>query len=207
MSDAPYDLWTGSAWESREMVRMLGDTSQFGESTLIMDALKLRRAAPLHRWCFECGACGPVELSSTKLFREQGWSCVLIEKDGPTVEQLRLAPGRVLVVHEEVTDLTATLENILCPWCADHFPLNADFGVIDVDGNDYWLWHDLVAFRPSVMVVEFCPYHREPGFIPPRGADVSKQAGFDVIVALGLEKRYKPLYRTYCNVIFIRDDG
>ena len=34
-------------------------------------------------------------------------------------------------------------------------PEEPDLLVIDVDGNDYWIWRALEAFRPRVVVIEY----------------------------------------------------
>ena len=171
--------------------------SQFGEDGLIDKALTL--AGETNRWCFEVGAADGVFYSNTLRLRERGWSAVLVESSDKDASLLmRHASDCVHVVHEQADDMDAILAR-----CGA--PVGLDLGVIDIDGQDYWLWHDMQQYRPRVMLVEF---HWADGddFIPDRGAGYRKQAGESAMIRLGSDKGYTPVAKTHVNLLFIRDD-
>lgn len=82
-------------------------------------------------------------------------------------------------------------------------PTDLDLLVIDVDGQDYWLFNSLVKYRPRVVVVEYDP-NADPNFVPPLNGE--GQAGLQAIIRLGVGKRYYPACATWCNVIFVQQD-
>lgn len=167
--------------------------SQYGEEG-IFQAL-FAKIGTANRWCLECGAGDGVTLSNTKRFRDQGWSAVLIEADGSEFAKLtQHASATVHCVHRKVSgnDLDVLLTEVGAP-------TDMDLGVIDVDGIDWYLWNEMIVYRPRVMMVE-CNHHDHP--VPPVGAS-SGQAGFTAIVELGKAKNYVPVIRTAVNVIFV----
>lgn len=160
-------------------------TSQFGEDGLIAAALE--RIGVAHKSCFEVGAHDGVFFSNTKRLRDNGWRSILIEKDPNLFQEL----------EKHANALTTCL-------CADFTKIELagdfDFGVIDIDGQDFYAWKDL-ACSPRLMLVEFAP--NVPDFLPERGA-ATGQAGLNHILALGAEMGYVALAQTVVNVLFCR---
>ncbi len=182
--------------------------SQFGEDGLIRGVLEW--IGTENRWCFECGASDGVLYSNTKVLREDGWAAVLIERDARLVADLLKTAANETnsrVVGMEI-DKDLPLDDVLEAAGAPH---ELDLGIIDVDGQDYWLWSDLVLFTPRVMLVE-CAYRNHNAPIPERGAprrnrhNQPLQAGLDSIIELGTSKGYRALAATPCNVLFVRQD-
>jgi len=168
--------------------------TQFGEDGLI--AACLEKIGETNRQSFEIGAADGRFFSNTLRLREQGWRAVLIESDRDKYDALQRDFGTNQVcLHETCTDLDATL----IPTAIHHAP---DLGVIDVDGQDYWLWHDLRKIRPRIMLVEIYPPdpNREP---PKRGAGPDQQAGLFAIRNLGESKGYTLVATTHCNALFV----
>lgn len=178
--------------------RQRNDTSQFGEDGLIEAALE--RIGETNRWCFEVGAADGLFFSNTKRLRDEGWNAVLIEGNDTYAEDCRksFANDRVMVVHERIN--SESLDAILAR-CGS--PDDPDLGVIDIDGQDYWVWKRLLH-RPRIALVEFM-YENEnmtnPHFVPEEGGE--GQAGLEAIISLGISKRYIPLAHTFCNVLFV----
>lgn len=176
------------------------DTSQFGEDGLSESVFA--HIGETNRWCFEVGAADGLFYSNTKRLRDLGWNAVLIEADGRLASECRrFENDKVKVVHGRIGG--ESLDAILAR-CGS--PSDPDFGVIDIDGQDYWAWKALVA-APRVMLVEFMYLNdnmTDPGFIPPLNG--AGQAGFDAIVGLGVEKGYTAIASTFCNVLFVRND-
>lgn len=168
--------------------------TQFGEDGLI--AACLEKIGETNRHCFEIGAADGRFFSNTLRLREDGWRAVLIEAGHEQYEKLNSEFGTTSIcIHETCTDLDATLETT----GINHAP---DLGIIDIDGQDYWLWHDLRKVRPRIMLVEiFPPDAARPA--PERGADHHSQAGLDAIAELGADKGYSLVATTHCNALFV----
>ena len=174
--------------------------SQFGEDGLLAGLFD--RIGTENRWCFEVGASDGLIYSNTKVLRDQQWSAVLIESSEKLVADLTHLAAKETnsrVVGVEVGG-DVTLDELL--EYADA-PYDMDLGVIDIDGQDYWLWKDMTQFSPRVMLVEYA-YKELSHFVPDRGGD--GQAELAAIVDLGVSKGYRALVVTPCNVLFCRED-
>lgn len=171
--------------------------TQFGEDGLIKAVFQAIGTA--NRWCFEVGAADGKYYSNTLRLREQDWQSVLIESVDEQYEKLKTYESPLCqTIHEEATDLDKILEGCSAP-------VDLDLGVIDIDGQDYWLWHDMVKYKPRVMLVEF---HWKDGltYIPARGAASRLQAGPAAVMSLGADKGYTPVAQTHVNLLFVRSE-
>lgn len=168
--------------------------TQFGEDGLISAALE--HVGPTNRTCFEIGAADGLFYSNTLRLRELGWSAVLIEKDMEQWDKCYKAYSsrNVQCLFGEVKDLNRALRFSQMRHCPD-----PDLGVIDIDGQDYWLWDGLMEYRPRVLLIEVHPSDWEA--VPPPGGP--GQAGLASIKELGNSKGYDLVARTYCNALFI----
>lgn len=182
--------------------RQRNNTSQFGEDGLIEAVLE--KIGETNRWCFEVGASDGLFYSNTKRLRDAGWRAVLVEGNSLSFEKCRSFESPLVhVVHQKIK--ANSLDNILAGVGA---PIRMDFGVIDIDGQDYWAWDGLRTFRPRVMLVEFMYLNENfhnPYFIPAVGEE--GQAGLEAICDLGRSKGYTPIVSTYCNVLFVDKDA
>lgn len=166
--------------------------TQFGEDGLISACLE--RIGVTNRHCFEIGAADGRFYSNTLVLREQGWHSVLIESNADQFRKLKAEFGDVSeCIHCHTTDLDAILSQT-------KIDTRPDLGIIDIDGQDYWLWNDLVKYRPRIMMVEIAPMFPELP-VPSRGGE--GQAGLDAIRTLGLSKGYQLVATTYCNAVFL----
>jgi len=166
--------------------------TQFGEDGLIAGCFD--RIGEASRHCFEIGAADGVFFSNTLRLRDQGWLAVLIEADEKLYSKLaRDFGGQSTCLHRHVTDLDSVLT-------ITDISRTPDLGVIDIDGQDWYLWDDLVLYRPRVMLVEIYPPDVEAG-VPVRGQ--AGQAGLDKIEALGVSKGYQLVATTHCNALFV----
>ena len=168
--------------------------TQFGEDGLI-DAV-FERIGTTTRQCFEVGAADGLFFSNTLRLREQGWSAVLIEKDIGRWQKLHDAYSseQVQCLLGTVTDLDRALR-----FSQYRHEKRPDLGVIDVDGQDYWLWLGMIDYRPRVMLVETDPSDWQA--IPPRNEP--GQAGLAAIKQVGTSKGYTLVAHTYCNALFV----
>jgi hypothetical protein len=175
-------------------------TSQFGEDGLV--AALFEHIGIVNHWCFEVGAGDGVFLSNTQQWIRQGWHAVLIEaNEGKYAELEKLASNNVHTIHEAITP--RSLDRILAEVGA---PVDMDFGVIDIDRDDFWAWAGMQDYRPRVMLVETAT-HSRMGVVPsPKDPHGHRQAGTDTIRLLGEAKGYRALARTHCNMLFCRED-
>lgn len=172
--------------------------SQFGEDMIIADLLD--EIGTENQWCFECGAHNGRYLSNTLAFREKGWHSVLIERDYDLFSDMVEAfggDGRTWICQVEATNLDLVLSQTPIP----EFP---DFGVIDIDGDDYWLWKAMHYYRPRILCIEFNPYESQPYYDPdvPNTPGVGQSAK-NPIIDLATEKGYELRGETFCNLLFV----
>jgi hypothetical protein len=186
----PYDWLNG---------KVRNTYSQFGEDGVL--AAIFQAIGVENSWCFECGAADGLFFSNTRRLIEGGWSALLVEADPEAFTRLQANnaafAGRVTCVNARVDDANR-LEDLLTACGA---PRHLDLAVIDVDGQDYYLWNSMLRYRPRVVVIEFD--HTAPvEFIPTAGGP--GQAGWAAISRLGAGKFYDLVHHGYCNMIFVR---
>ncbi len=178
--------------------------SQFGEDGLVRAVFE--RIGETNRYCFEVGAGDGETLSNTMRMRIDGWRALLVEQDGPLFEKMEQhANGAVHCVRASVGS-ECTIDSLLG---AHGAPQDLDFVSIDIDGQDYWVWHEMEQFEPRVVLIEY-HYSRPDLFIPERDTVVGKRGGEQAteqaIVELGESKGYHMVARTLCNCLFVRGD-
>ena len=165
--------------------------TQFGEDGLIEAVFD--RIGETNRQCFEIGAADGVFYSNTLRLRELGWKALLIESDVKRYLKLEQAFGNQSIC------ILALIKELNHPLLNAGFETTPDLGVIDIDGQDYYLWESLTVFKPRVMLVEINPDAHEP--LPPRNEP--GQAGLTVIQRLGESKGYTLVATTFCNALFV----
>jgi hypothetical protein len=170
--------------------------TQFGEDGLI--AATLQKIGETNRHCFEIGAADGRFFSNTMRLRELGWYAVLIEANAEQYKKLQAEFGsESLCIQAECSNL----DDLLTATDIDRTP---DLGIIDIDGQDYWLWNDMVQIRPRVMLVEISTQGRSMP-VPERGEPYPAQAGLKQIKELGESKGYTLVATTHCNALFIEN--
>lgn len=171
--------------------------TQFGEDGLI-EAF-FQNHAPRNKCCFEVGAADGIFFSNTLRLRGEGWQVCLIEADEDQFAKLQEQDlTNVCAINAAVGVSHGVLIDDVLSFC--QMPTDLDFGVIDIDGQDYWAWKDMEVYRPRLMLVEFAD-GAGTGFIPDR--DGKGQATFDKILELGESKGYIPLAKTRVNLLFV----
>jgi hypothetical protein len=101
------------------------------------------------------------ECCTRHLFEARGWAGLLIDGSPDAA-----AAARRLYAGKPVGVLARFLrvEDILPTFAEAGVPVEPDLLVIDVDGNDYWLWEKLLeVYRPRVVVIEY-----NARWVPPR---------------------------------------
>lgn len=175
--------------------------SQFGEDAIIKAMLD--RIGASNKWCLEVGAHNGIFFSNTRrLILEESWGAVLIEADDEQFHHLAKEyqdNERVFTVHRRI-DQHSTIDSII-----DILGVHPgmDLMIIDIDGQDYWMLHDLRA-TPRILMVEFDPNPKLDRFIPER--DGEGQAGEQAIRDLLELKNYIPVCGTLVNCVAVRWD-
>lgn len=176
-------------------------TSQNGEDGLI-EAI-FEKIGTTNRWCFEVGASDGKTLSNTWALREQGWSSVQIEGNIGQFSRLNQEHGkRCSCVHATIgrDDLDGILDTYAVPD-------DLDFGVVDIDGQDYHVWDGLVRHRPRVILIEADnPSSINDFYVPPLGNNAQGQAKAGSLLALGESKGYTCVFHLAWNLFFVRND-
>jgi len=172
--------------------------SQFGEDGVLQAIFSVIR--PANEWCFECGAADGLFFSNTRRLIERGWKAALIEADRGAFDRLvdNSFPYTGAKCVNETVDAKHRLEGIL-ERCG--VPTDLDLAVIDVDGQEYYLFNSLLRYRPRVVLIEF-DANAEEDFIPTLGGQ--GQAGALAICRLAAGKFYTEVYRNFCNLIFVQ---
>jgi hypothetical protein len=124
--------------------------SQNGEDGIIAEIF--RRVGYENRVFVEIGASDGAENCTADLV-SQGWSGIWIEGDPDKVAAARKrAGGHPVRVVEAFIDRESVL-SVLEEACT---PTEPDLLVIDVDGNDYWIWKAVATrYTPRVVVIEY----------------------------------------------------
>jgi len=128
--------------------------SQNGEDGVIAEIA--RRIGAQRRTFVEIGASDGRQ-NCTRALLEDGWSGVWVEGDPAAAAAAReLAAGRSVEVVEAFVDRSNAVALLREAGADEH----ADVLVIDVDGNDWWIWRALASggLRPSVVIVEYNPH-------------------------------------------------
>lgn len=87
---------------------------------------------------------------------------------------------------------------------ASSLPGNFDFLCVDIDGSDYWVWHDLLeAYRPKVVCIEFNPtMGNDIVYIPPRSDSIRHGASLAALCELAERYSYVLVETTLFNAFF-----
>lgn len=167
--------------------------SQFGEDGIIAHIFDV--VGTTTRLCVEFGAWDGEQCSNTANLWKNGWRATLIEGDSERFE--------VLATQQNVTAINAWVSpkgpNSIDSLLTDR---NVDFMSIDIDGNDYWIWHHMET-RPRVICIEHNPT------VPPH-VNVKQgdgQLGFGAsaaaLIELAERKDYSFIGMTHGNCFFV----
>lgn len=114
-----------------------------------------RRIGEGHRYFVEFGAGDGVENNTAALLM-QGWSGTWIDGNEQHVGRMQkdyaalIQDNRLKLLHRFIT-----AENIQELFVEAGVPNEPSVLSIDLDGNDYWVWRALDAYRPRVVILEY----------------------------------------------------
>jgi glycosyltransferase involved in cell wall biosynthesis len=125
--------------------------SQNGEDGVLAEILR-RTGAP-SRFFVEFGVESGREGNCVYLADVAGWAGLFIEAGDDMYRELE----RKYVAQSQVQTIRARVgaENVEALFTQAGVPAEPDVVSIDVDGQDYWIWDALQAYRPRVVVIEY----------------------------------------------------
>jgi hypothetical protein len=104
------------------------------------------------RYFVEFGVGDGIECNTALLSLHYGWRGLVIEADATNAERLR---ERYRGLSVEVRSEFVTRESIVTIFRTADVPSEFDLLSIDIDGNDYWVWEALDAYRPRLAIIEY----------------------------------------------------
>jgi hypothetical protein len=178
--------------------------SQTGEDGVIAKALSVLPTTD--HWCVEFGAWDGKYLSNTyNLVENHNYNAVLIEGDEVKYRELCASypfKDRGIFVHQLVGWSQGDgLDSILSRHSIPH---DFDFLSVDVDGNDFHIWHALKEFRPKLVLVEYnCTASNRFDFVQPADPNLNQGSSPAALVRLGKEKGYELIWLNRINLLFV----
>lgn len=173
--------------------------------TAVTIAAVLERLPEKNRWCVEFGAWDGLAGCMTRdLILKQNYSAVLIEgvrKRFADLQKNYAGNSKVKTVNQFVGFTAADgLDAILA---GTPIPPDFDFLTVDIDGNDYHVWHAIVKYRPKVVMIEFNPtIPPEINFVQAADPKVNQGCSLTALVELGKTKNYELIAVLGVNAFF-----
>jgi len=185
-------------------------TSQDGEDVVLEEILRIINSSPDdERVVVEFGAWDGKHLSNSwNLINEHGFRGLLIEADRKKYQELEAnfkQNSSVQTLCRLVSfEGENALENILLKE-AVNMPKSFDVLIIDVDGNDYWIWESLKEYQPKVVCIEFNPtIPNHVIFVQDRDMTIQQGSSIRALVELGKAKGYELVSTSLYNAFFVQ---
>ena len=179
------------------------------------------RIGTTNRVLVDIGSGVPDGANSTNLLVHWAWTGVLIDADEASLEEATAW----FRAHQRVPWPPMTICARVEPSSIDALLIERgltsgiDLLLIDIDSVDLWLWHDLTALEPRVVVVEYSHFwgpHRAVSvprdYERPAGERVDQlycSASLEAYVRVGRRKGYRlvAVNDRRFNAFFVRDDA
>lgn len=185
--------------------------SQHGEDGVIAELLA--RVGIAARFFIEFGVETGREGNCVFLADVLGWEGLFIEPDEGAYPGL--AAKYATAEGIRTVNAAVTPDNVEELFAQASVPREPDVLSIDVDGEDYWIWEAIEAYRPRVVVIEYnavLPPGRQ--LVQPRGHHEAWDgtdyfgASLDALTALADRKGYMLAHTDLAaiNAFFVRDD-
>lgn len=132
--------------------------SQNGEDGIIEEIF--RRIGTTNKYFVEFGASSDGLENNTASLLYNGWQGFWLEPSEKNVARIKdkyIEMVKQKKLHVEAAFVTA--ENVEELFLSAEVPAEFDFLSIDIDGNDYWVWKAIEAYRPRALVIEYNAVH------------------------------------------------
>lgn len=184
--------------------------SQNGEDGIISEIFK--RISVTNKFFVEFGVENGQECNSRRLLEEEGWSGLWMDgsENNCTSAKLKFKNYGISVQQAFIDK-----ENIETLLRLNNVPQEFDLLVIDIDGNDYWVWQAISYYKPRLVVIEYnSSYPPSVDWVMPYNAnhlfDGTRHYGATLksLSLLAKEKGYKLIGcdKTGVNAFFLRAD-
>jgi len=185
--------------------------SQFGETGVIDSIFNQLEVIP--KFCVEFGSGQVRKGSGTANIRH------FHDKYNTECLYFEVNPGKITLSDEkyrhQIKIETITASNVNDIFNKYNVPSNLDVVVIDVDGQDYWIWKNL-EYNPNIVLIEFNPtlpyteskvmHYDENHWSWRNSKCLYYGASITAMKKLGEEKGYSLVYKTERNLIFVKKD-
>lgn len=166
-------------------------TSQWGEDGVIEEIFC--RIGANNKICVDIGAWDGKHFSNTWVLGQIGWHRIMWEKTDH--HELVLFSNDIMIIEEakSIDEQVLHLATI---------PTDFDFLNIDIDGDDFYLWQDMIKYKPRVICIEYnqtVPSHIS--IVQELGGNFG--ASFKALYDLGMKKGYTLVHATVTNMIFV----
>ena len=188
--------------------------SQYGETGIIVYLLEYLDIKP--KYCLEFGA-GMVHSGRKHkgtaniryLYDKYESKCLYFESD-----ERRILTSQAKY-QDQIKLETITASNVNDIFLKYEVPEDLDVLVIDVDGQDYWIWKSL-NYNPKIVLIEFNPslsieedkvmHYDEDHYKWRNGDCLYYGASIGALKKLGIEKGYSLVYKTERNLLFVNKE-
>ena len=183
--------------------------SQCGEDGIIKEVFKRLEISgvKLDKKCCEFGAWDGIHLSNTyNLIKNYNYKSILIEGDKKKFKELcaNISDNKIIKLNKFVEfNGNNKLDKILIKY---NYPKNFDFLSIDIDGNDYYIFESLKAYKPKLICIEFNPtIPNEVNFVQEKNIKINQGCSALALIELAKKKLYSPIVATDWNLFFIKN--
>lgn len=187
--------------------------SQAGEDGILEEIFN--RVGTTNRTFIEFGTGDGTQSNGTYLLLK-GWNGFWWEAVSESVQKIRRRFACVIDKGSlHVQDGFLLPENIERQFADAGVPKEPDLLSIDIDGNDYWVWQAVEAFRPRAVCIEYNSAIRPPtrwvmAYQPDKGWDGTNYHGASLksLELLGAKKGYALVGCSLAglNAFFVRQD-
>jgi hypothetical protein len=181
--------------------------SQNGEDGVLAEIFS--RIETTNRFFVEFGVSNGIECNTRFLMEVLGWSGVYFE---PVPEVFTRLSER-FASRTDVLAIQAFLtpENASDLFAQAGVPPEPDLLSIDIDGQDYWVWEVLEAYRPRVVVIEYNAKLVGARLVERKGSvhgRIDFGASLEALRALGDRKGYTLVHAELAgvNLFFVRKE-
>jgi hypothetical protein len=200
-NDGNLEMITHDQWLLKHAFNKFSQTGEDGVVAKILSLIPERDS-----WCVEFGAWDGIHLSNVRnLILGSRYQAILIEGNVTKFNELKgnyTKFAGVSTINAFVGfDAATGLDRILL---TTKIPRKFDFLSIDIDGNDYHVWHAVKEYRPKVVCIEFNPtIPTEVAFVQSANSQINHGSSLLALDQLARAKGYELVCVLPWNAFFV----
>jgi hypothetical protein len=180
-------------------------TSQHGEDGIIEKIFEV--IGTRNNWCVEFGAWDGVTHSNTyNLIANHGWSSLQIEAKPERFSRLvkTHAHHPNAICSNAFVGFDARADSLEFHLRRARAPLDIDLAVIDIDGNEWHIWHSMARYRPRLLVIAFnAMIPNDVDFVQDKDLKVNHGSSLRALIELGKRRNYQLVCAHRGNAFFV----